>query len=81
MALNIIAVSCSIESKLLSGFKIQDVKSQCGYKNTIEILKLKGSNMMCNNITKKQKLKTAAKILLMQETNGLKILQKVMLHT
>lgn len=61
MALNIIVVSCSIESKLLSGFKIQDGKSQCGYKNTIEILKLKGSNMMCNNITKKQKLKTAAK--------------------
>lgn len=49
MALNIIAVSCSIESKLLSGFKIH-VKSQSGYKNTIEILKLKGSNMMCNSI-------------------------------
>lgn len=50
MALNIIAVSCSIERKLLSGFKIQDVKSQSGYKNTIERFKLKGSNMMCNNI-------------------------------
>lgn len=72
MALDIIAVSCSIESKLLSGFKIQDVKSQSGYKNTIERFKLKGSNMMCNNIKKHQKLKTAAKILLMQETNGLK---------
>lgn len=69
MALDIIAVSCSIESKLLSGFKIQDVKSQ---SNTIERFKLKGSNMMCNNIKKQQKLKTAAKILLMQETNGLK---------
>lgn len=41
MALNIIVVSCSIESKLLSGFKIQDVKSQSGYKNTIERFKLK----------------------------------------
>lgn len=69
MALDIIAVSCSIESKLLSRFKIQDVKSQ---SNTIERFKLKGSNMMCNNIKKQQKLKTAAKILLMQETNGLK---------
>lgn len=49
-----------MENKLLSGFKIQDVKSQSGSKNITEILKLKGSNMMCNNI-KKQKLKTAAK--------------------